>query len=148
MTKPVHPLEQMRSIGFEYTNAIVTYCYSTDYSSCVRANSGKRHFEDLIDTKKDYQEFEKLIEKFGIKKGGKQEVKIYKLNNAPYGAYKKKFNDFSKKISAARKSKTNQKFLLICLFAMHGLMKDGSQHIVINEFDPRTKFYRLWNAEL
>ena len=30
---------------------------------------------------------------------------------------------------------------------MHGLIKEGSQHIVINEFDKQNEFYKLWRAE-
>ena len=30
---------------------------------------------------------------------------------------------------------------------MHGVIKAGSQHIVINEFDQKNNFYKLWPAE-
>ena len=30
---------------------------------------------------------------------------------------------------------------------MHGVIKGGSQHVVINEFDQRNNFYKLWPAE-
>ena len=40
-----------------------------------------------------------------------------------------------------------QNFLIFYIFACHGIQKEGSQSIVINEFDPEAEFYRLWPAE-
>jgi len=37
--------------------------------------------------------------------------------------------------------------MVIALFAGHGLVKDNQQHVVINEFDVRTGYYRLFNVE-
>ena len=63
---------------------------------------------------------------FGIKKGGKQEVSVYKLADASSNVYKTKFKQIGNKLCQALKKKTNQRFLIICLFAMHGLIKGGS----------------------
>ena len=41
--------------------------------------------------------------------------------------------------------KTN--YTIFFLFAGHGLLADGGQAIVLNEFDNRKKFYTLFRAE-
>ena len=41
----------------------------------------------------------------------------------------------------------SQNFLIFYIFACHGIQKEGSQSIVINEIDPDAEFYRLWPAE-
>ena len=71
MSKPVHPLEQKRNTGFQWTDAIVAYCYSTDYSSCVLEESKQRYFDDLTYTEKDCLQFETFLGMFGIKKAKK-----------------------------------------------------------------------------
>ena len=36
---------------------------------------------------------------------------------------------------------------MILLFAGHGLLKDGQQVLVMNEYDESTRFYKLFKAE-
>ena len=50
-------------------------------------------------------------------------------------------------LKAGKKKKPLEKYLLIFLFAGHGLMVDGLQNLVYNEFDPNSKFYKLLRAE-
>ena len=38
-------------------------------------------------------------------------------------------------------------YVVFLLFAGHGILKDGMQHLVLNEFDEQTGFYKLFNAE-
>ena len=38
-------------------------------------------------------------------------------------------------------------YLVIFLFAGHGLLKDGQQVLVVNEFDQKTSFYKFFMAE-
>ena len=40
-----------------------------------------------------------------------------------------------------------EKYLLIFLFAGHGLVMDGQQVLLYNEFDPKEKFYKIMRAE-
>ena len=40
-----------------------------------------------------------------------------------------------------------ENYLLFFLFACHGILKDGQQNIVINEYDPEKEFYKLYGAE-
>ena len=40
-----------------------------------------------------------------------------------------------------------EKYLIIFLFAGHGILKDGMQALLYNEYDPSTRFYKVLNAE-
>ena len=38
-------------------------------------------------------------------------------------------------------------YLLLFLFASHGILKDGTTHVVMNEFDEKKNFFKLYPAE-
>ena len=44
--------------------------------------------------------------------------------------------------------KPMKRYLIIFLFAGHGLQKDGMQEMLYNEFDTRNCFYKLFRAEV
>ena len=52
-----------------------------------------------------------------------------------------------KTLKEAEEERPSEKYLVICLFATHGVIKGGTQQIIVNEYDRRTKFYRLFPAE-
>lgn len=41
-----------------------------------------------------------------------------------------------------------EKYIIIFLFAGHGLQKNGMQEMVYNEFDEKKRFYRTFKAEI
>ena len=57
------------------------------------------------------------------------------------------FADISKQLRADKKKKPVEKTLLLFLFAGHGILKDGIQWLLLNEFEEKTGFYKLLNAE-
>ena len=40
-----------------------------------------------------------------------------------------------------------KKYLLVCLWAGHGMVKSGKQVLLTNELDKRSKFYKMIQAE-
>ena len=38
-------------------------------------------------------------------------------------------------------------YIVILLFAGHGILKDGMQTLVLNEYDQKSGFYKLFKAE-
>ena len=42
---------------------------------------------------------------------------------------------------------SNEKVLVVYIFASHGIQENGSQGVVVNEFDEKTGFYKIWKAE-
>ena len=59
----------------------------------------------------------------------------------------KVFNRISKKLKDGKKKQPMEKYLILFLFAGHGLLKQGMQEMVYNEFDNNTKFYKMYKAE-
>ena len=50
-------------------------------------------------------------------------------------------------LRTGKKKKPIDKYLVIFLFAGHGLMVEGQQNLLYNDFDPKEKFYKLLRAE-
>ena len=48
-----------------------------------------------------------------------------------------------KDLKAMKKEKT----LVVYIFASHGIQENGSQGVVVNEFDKDAQFYQIWKAE-
>ena len=43
--------------------------------------------------------------------------------------------------------KENKKPLVVYIFASHGIQENGSQGVVVNEFDKKTQYYKIWKVE-
>ena len=54
---------------------------------------------------------------------------------------------FQKSLTDKLGNATELKHLCLMFFACHGMSKYGTQHIVLNEFDGRMYFYKLYDAE-
>ena len=52
-----------------------------------------------------------------------------------------------KVLKKGRDANPSENYLVVFLFACHGKLKEGYQHIVINEYDRKTKYYKLFPAE-
>ena len=53
----------------------------------------------------------------------------------------------SKRISDGKKKTPVENYLVIFLFAGHGMLKDGMQVMLYNEYDKKAEFYKLMMAE-
>ena len=58
-----------------------------------------------------------------------------------------KFAELTKRLREGKRKQPIEKFLIIFLFAGHGILKDGLQALLFNEYDEKTGFYRLLTAE-
>ena len=59
----------------------------------------------------------------------------------------KVFDAISKELREAKKLKPPEKYLIVFLFAGHGILRDGTQYLVYNEWNPRERFYHMFAAE-
>ena len=59
----------------------------------------------------------------------------------------KVMDSLSKGLREAKKKNPPERHLIVFLFAGHGILRDGLQHLVYNEFNKREGFYQLFNAE-
>ena len=57
------------------------------------------------------------------------------------------FKQIMKTLKAGQKAKPRKDYLIFYLFAGHGILRDGMQTLVLNEFDPQDKFYKTLQAE-
>ena len=59
----------------------------------------------------------------------------------------KEFQNTLNKITRRIKGQPEEQFLVILLFAGHGILKQGVQNIVLNEFNPKDGFYKMHAIE-
>ena len=52
-----------------------------------------------------------------------------------------------KRIKEGKESTPQVKYVVIWLFAGHGILKDGYQHLVFNEYDKISSWYKMLNFE-
>ena len=57
------------------------------------------------------------------------------------------FNKIRAKLKAGKEKQPRTNYLVVCLFACHGILKDGLQYVVFNEFDKRAQFYKMMKVE-
>ena len=57
------------------------------------------------------------------------------------------FNKIRAKLKAGKEKQPRVNYLVVCLFACHGILKDGMQYVVFNEFDKKAQFYKMMKVE-
>ena len=60
---------------------------------------------------------------------------------------KKVEDEIFDRLKAGKYSNPPVNYLVIFLFACHGFIKEGTQHILLNEYDSRKGYYSLYGAE-
>jgi len=99
----------------------------------------KQRMDDLPDCTKDTEYFEVVQHAYNWTEEGC----VYKFHNPTFdelnNAYKKIYKEISKNAS------TN--YLIVYVFACHGMNEQGMQVILTNEYYEPTKFYRMFNIE-
>ena len=53
----------------------------------------------------------------------------------------------SRRIRQGKQAKPPENYLVVMLFAGHGILKDGMQVLLYNEYDHETGFYKMLKAE-
>ena len=73
---------------------------------------------------------------------------VYNLKNDPSEEeFLEVYGSIVHMLEKAKKARPMENIVIIFLFAGHGILKDGCQTLVLNEFDPNTKFYKLLTVE-
>ena len=99
---------------------------------------------DIPQAKKDCDDLRVCLEKFNIK----SEEQVYDLSNDPSSALvMEKLIEIKNKLIAGKEAKPPVNYLVIFFFAGHGILKDGGQHILFNEYFPRNKYYKTMPIE-
>ena len=95
-------------------------------------------YGDLKAVNDDASIFFKLVMRFGFPR---RDVCIYKQPSM-----RQDIKTFTMLRKECRMT-PNELVFIICLFASHGMIRDGRQVIVINEFDKSAGFYKLCGVE-
>ena len=103
----------------------------------------KQAFADLAAVPGDCQVLGQCLEKYQIKTKN-----VYNLSNNPTkGEVERGIAQLSARLRAGKKKRPMERYLIIFLFAGHGLQKEGAQVMLYNEYDPAKHFYKLFRAE-
>ena len=99
----------------------------------------------MSDLKTVSSDSEKLLK--CLKKFGQFEIVTFSRNHATI----KEVNDTLHKkvfipLRDGKKSKPPEKYLIVFFFACHGVLYEGTQHVVLNEFNNDKKYYKLYPA--
>ena len=98
----------------------------------------------MTQAKPDCDTLRACLEQYGIRDA----ADIYNLDDNPS---LKQVNDVCKKIETRLKAgklmEPMENYLVIFLFAGHGILHDGMQSVLVNEYFSRTKFYKMFRAE-
>ena len=100
--------------------------------------SGKQFYADLPGIYNDYLNFMKILNRFEF---GPADIEI--LMN-------QKFKDMTNmllKIDRLLKSNPLETTLVFSCYASHGMIMDGRQVVLVNEFAQKTGFYKVFGAE-
>ena len=74
--------------------------------------------------------------------------KVFELDDDPsYDQVMEVFSKIIRDVDKGKKVSPQEHVAVIFLFAGHGILKDGCQAMVMNEYDPDTKFYKLLRIE-
>ena len=68
-------------------------------------------------------------------------------NNPTMSETGKVLDKISKELRESKKMKPPEKHLIVFLFAGHGVLRDGMQFLIYNEWNKREKFYHMLSAE-
>ena len=148
MSEPLSVLEQMRMNWFKPDRMIVVYFAVTEFDQVGTVDpvtgNFRPYFKDLPYAKQDCDTLRKVLDYYKI---DETHDKVFDLDQNPT---EKEFdkvyhNDIANLLQEGKKNKIN--YLTIFLFAGHGIIKDGMQCLVLNEYDPQTKFYKLLRVE-
>ena len=95
-------------------------------------------YGDLEAVNNDASIFFKLVMRFGF---SRRDVSIYKQTSM------RQYNQAVIMLRKDCKTTPNELVFIICLFASHGMIRDGRQVILVNEFDKSAGFYKLLGVE-
>ena len=104
----------------------------------MRSGRIKQAMDDLEAPKKDCQIFHEVMQKFPIK----EENQFFM-----YDPSSKEMNKLMMDLYKRFRKNKDTNYVLIFVVAGHGMNADGMQVLPLNEFDPNSNWYKMWNLE-
>ena len=120
------------------------------YDACWRPEPDKngefqQGIADLETVQEDCKVFKRCIDKFQI-----HESNVINLTDDTQKSRKKlivALDNIFEKLKAGKRAKPPVNYLVIFLSASHGFLKDGIQHILLNEYRKDSEFYAMYPIE-
>ena len=147
MTKPFDLREQESQNWFRPKHRKAVLFAQSKFDAVQMIDSQKFTFRqvysDLNDVQSDCIKLRQCLVKFEI-----MDQDIYDLSDNPtMQQVGKVFDSISKELRESKKKKPADKHLLVFLFAGHGVLRDGMQFLIYNEYNKREGFYQMLSAE-
>ena len=126
---------------------IVVYFAATKFDKVGKKDPVTGEFKqffpvDLPEAQDDCETMRKVLDYYMIHD---EHDRVYNLTDPSEEEFFRVYYEIAKLLQEGKQNKIN--YLTIFLFAGHGIMKNGTQCLVLNEFDENTKFYKLLPAE-
>ena len=147
MTKPFDLIEQESQNWFRPKHRRAVLFAQSKFDEVQKLDSKNfkmtQFYPDLEQVKKDCETLRGCLQKFEI-----MEQDIIDLSNNPtMNETGKVLDKISKELRESKKMKPPEKHLIVFLFAGHGVLRDGMQFLIYNEWNKREKFYHMLSAE-
>ena len=150
MVEPNSKFEQLLAEYFVPDETLAVFFGTTSYDAVWEEKKDKegklivkQAFEDINAAENDIKCLKECLYKYGVK----SDKDIYNLNQPTDKDSKGVFRQLMNRVKAGSKGPKRRHYLIIYLFAGHGVLMDGMQAYVLNEWDPSNKYYKIFNAE-
>ena len=100
--------------------------------------SGKPFYANLDAIPNDRKNFLKIMKRFGFRRVDTKVSMEPKIKN---------LTKLLPELSRLMKSNPHETVFIFSCYASHGMIMDGRQFILVNEFDSKRGFYKLFAAE-
>ena len=129
LKNPIYPeLRQGIFVGVSDFNQVVK----------LKKTSGKSFYGNLDAITNDRKNFLKIMRTFEFRRVDTKVLMEPKIKN---------FTKLLPELSRLIKNKPNETVFIFSCYASHGMIMDGRQFILVNEFDSKRGFYKLFAAE-
>ena len=136
MTTPLDVHEQMKQQWFVPTRTLLLLFSMTNFDAVLKKNDkpdqgpDKPVFAELPAAETDCIDLKKCMEEFNIK----DEHDVFILENVTEKVVLGTLTEIRNRLKQGRKEKPPTNYLVISLFAGHGILKDGAQQLILNEY--------------
>ena len=154
MAKPLSVQEQIKQLWFIPHKTLLVLFSMTRFDAVLKTEGGglgagadatkpAAAYAPLPAAETDCDDLRACLAEYDIT----DEADIYRLADPTEMETRHVFEQLDLRLAHGRDSKPRVNYLVICLFAGHGVLKAGMQALIYNEYCKRTNFYRILYAE-
>ena len=143
MTKPYQYYEQLRIADFG-PDKLIGLCFEgSNFEQVWKETNGQvlPAMPNIPAAESDCKDWRETLAKFSIKYFGDNDE--YNMKNPT----SKSILDVKKKLTKLFKENPDRKYVILALFASHGIVESGSQCVVVPEYSSKHHWYKKWSVE-